>query len=152
MLNLRVKTALVISFAICSVGYLAFAALSFFLGSESPRNVFVELSGAINIVFACLYLVAYVKRRREASAPSAVPLVAKKFGLTKREEEMLEMLAAGMSNQQISSLAYISVGTVKTHAHNIYAKLGIKGRPDLAGFLERELVDSAECTPRRRVS
>ena len=42
---------------------------------------------------------------------------------------MLEMLADGMSNQQISSQAFISVGTVKTHAHNIYAKLGIKAAP-----------------------
>ena len=73
-----------------------------------------------------------------------MPFVAKRYDLTKREEEMLEMLADGMSNQQISSQAFISVGTVKTHAHNIYAKLGIKGRADLAEFLERELTDSLD--------
>ena len=42
-----------------------------------------------------------------------VPFVAKRYDLTKREEEMLEMLVEGLSNQQISSQAYISVGTVK---------------------------------------
>lgn len=144
VLGARAVAALVASFAFCSVGYLAWSIGSFAAGWESPRNVFVELSGGVNLVFACLYLQAYVRKRREASAPTAVPFVAKRYDLTKREEEMLEMLADGMSNQQISSQAFISVGTVKTHAHNIYAKLGIKGRADLAEFLERELTDSLD--------
>ena len=117
---------------------------SFAAGWESPRNVFVELSGGINFVFACLYLVAYARKLREASVPAVVPFVAKRYDLTKREEEMLEMLVEGLSNQQISSQAYISVGTVKTHAHNIYAKLGIKGRADLPAFLECELAASLD--------
>ena len=83
---------------------------SFAAGWESPRNVFVELSGGINFVFACLYLVAYARKLREASVPAVVPFVAKRYDLTKREEEMLEMLVEGLSNQQISSQAYISVG------------------------------------------
>lgn len=150
VLSPRAIKALVVSFACCSVGYLAWSVGSFAAGWESPRNVFVELSGGCNLVFACLYLHAYARCRREASAPSAVPLVAKRYDLTKREEEMLEMLAAGMSNQQIGSQAFISVGTVKTHAHNIYAKLGIKGRSDLASFLEQELSDSLDHVPHRR--
>ena len=152
VLGSRTIVALVASFAFCSVGYLAWSIGAFAAGWESPRNVFVELSGAINLVFACLYLGAYLRKRREASAPSAVPYVAKRYDLTKREEEMLEMLAAGMSNQQIGSQAFISVGTVKTHAHNIYAKLGIKGRADLAAFLEQELSDSLDRGPQRRSS
>lgn len=144
VLGARAVVALVASFAFCSVGYLAWSIGAFAAGWESPRNVFVELSGGVNLVFACLYLRAYLRKRREASAPTAVPLVAKRYDLTKREEEMLEMLAEGMSNQQISSRAFISVGTVKTHAHNIYAKLGIRGRADLGEFLERELTDSLD--------
>lgn len=143
-LDARTIRALVLSFAVCSVGYLLWSIGAFAAGWESPRNAFVELSGGVNLVFACLYMRAYLKRRREASAPAAVPLVAKRYDLTKREEEMLEMLAEGMSNQQIGSRAFIAVGTVKTHVHNIYAKLGIKGRADLAEFLERELSDSLD--------
>lgn len=144
VLDVRMIRILVILFAVCSVGYLLWSIGTFAAGWESPRNAFVELSGGINLVFACLYLRAYLRRRREASTPSAVPLVAKRYELTKREEEMLELLAEGMSNRQIGSLAFISVGTVKTHVHNIYAKLGIKGRADLSEFLERELSDSLD--------
>lgn len=144
VLGRRKVTALVALFATCSVGYLACSVASFAMGWASPRNVFVELSGAVNLVFACLYLVGYARLRREASAPSAVPLVARRYDLTKREEEILEMLSRDMSNQQISSQAFISVGTVKTHAHNIYAKLGIRGRSELPAFLEREFAEALE--------
>lgn len=150
LLTARAIKALVASFAFCSVGYLAWSIGSFAAGWGSPRNAFVELSGGVNLVFACLYLHAYIKKRSEASAPTAVPFVAKRYGLTKREEEMLEMLAEGMSNQQISSHSFISVGTVKTHAHNIYAKLGIKGRADLAAFLEHEFSESLDHQTRHR--
>ena len=70
--------------------------------------------------------------------------MAKRYGLTKREEEILEMLARDMSNQQIASQAFISVGTVKTHAHNIYAKLGVRGRADLPALLEREFAEALD--------
>ncbi|MHB1414468.1 MAG: helix-turn-helix domain-containing protein, partial [Chloroflexota bacterium] len=48
--------------------------------------------------------------------------------LTDREIEVLKLLAEGRSNQEIASRLIVSVGTVKTHTHNIYAKLGTAGR------------------------
>lgn len=75
VLDSKAVVALVASFAFCSVGYLAWSIGSFAAGWESPRNVFVELSGGINFVFACLYLVAYARKLREASVPAVVPLL-----------------------------------------------------------------------------
>lgn len=46
------------------------------------------------------------------------------YGLTKREREILELLITDHSNQEISDILYISIGTVKTHVHNIYQKTG----------------------------
>jgi ATP/maltotriose-dependent transcriptional regulator MalT len=48
--------------------------------------------------------------------------------LSEREIEVLSLLAQGMSNREIAEQLYISTGTVKTHAHNIYNKLGVKNR------------------------
>jgi LuxR family transcriptional regulator, maltose regulon positive regulatory protein len=48
--------------------------------------------------------------------------------LSEREIEVLSLLALGMSNREIADQLYISTGTVKTHAHNIYNKLGVKNR------------------------
>jgi len=48
--------------------------------------------------------------------------------LTEQEQRILELLAAGMSNQDIAGELVISLGTVKWHLHNIYSKLGVSSR------------------------
>lgn len=48
--------------------------------------------------------------------------------LTRREIEMLIILEAGPSNQQIADQLRVSVQTVKWHLYNLYAKLGVKNR------------------------
>ncbi len=48
--------------------------------------------------------------------------------LSERELEVLGLIAAGLSNTDISGKLYISLGTVKWHANHIYAKLGVKNR------------------------
>lgn len=48
--------------------------------------------------------------------------------LTKREKQILECLALGQGNKEISDSLYISVETVKTHIKNIFQKLEVKSR------------------------
>jgi ATP/maltotriose-dependent transcriptional regulator MalT len=48
--------------------------------------------------------------------------------LTKREREILPLLAKGLSNKQIADKLCISDLTVKTHLQNIHGKLQVKGR------------------------
>jgi predicted ATPase/DNA-binding SARP family transcriptional activator/DNA-binding CsgD family transcriptional regulator len=48
--------------------------------------------------------------------------------LSRRELEVLRLLAQGLSNPQIAEALIVSVGTVKTHTHNIFAKLGAANR------------------------
>ncbi|MGE5251501.1 MAG: LuxR C-terminal-related transcriptional regulator [Bacteroidota bacterium] len=48
--------------------------------------------------------------------------------LTGREIEVLHLLHGGLSNREIAARLYLSEGTVKTHTHNIYAKLGVQSR------------------------
>lgn len=48
--------------------------------------------------------------------------------LSERELEILRLVAEGMSNQQIADHMVIALGTVKTHVHNIYGKLGVESR------------------------
>jgi DNA-binding NarL/FixJ family response regulator len=54
--------------------------------------------------------------------------------LTAREAEVLQLLQEGMTNAQIAASLTIGLETVRTHARNIYRKLGIKTRRDLANF------------------
>lgn len=48
--------------------------------------------------------------------------------LTQREQEILSLLAAGKTNQQIASTLYITQGTVRVHVHAILHKLGVSDR------------------------
>lgn len=54
-------------------------------------------------------------------------------GLTDRELAVLRELSAGQSNRQIASALYIGEATVKTHLHNIYAKLEVANRVQAIG-------------------
>ena len=51
-----------------------------------------------------------------------------KLGLSSRELEILEMIAKGMSNQEIGNALFISLSTVKTHTSNLFSKLNVKRR------------------------
>lgn len=48
--------------------------------------------------------------------------------LTPREREILGLMAAGLSNQEIADMLVIGVGTVKTHLHSLYGKLAARDR------------------------
>jgi DNA-binding NarL/FixJ family response regulator len=54
--------------------------------------------------------------------------------LTAREAEVLQLLQEGLTNAQIAEQLTIGLETVRTHARNIYRKLGISTRRDLAKF------------------
>lgn len=53
-------------------------------------------------------------------------------GLTPREAEIAESVAAGLQNKEIAEKLGIADGTVRIHVHNIFKKLGIQNRVELA--------------------
>jgi LuxR family maltose regulon positive regulatory protein len=52
--------------------------------------------------------------------------------LSEREIEVLQLIAEGLTNQEIASRLFLSLHTVKVHAHNIYGKLGVHNRTQAA--------------------
>jgi DNA-binding NarL/FixJ family response regulator len=50
------------------------------------------------------------------------------FGLSKREIEVLDLLAEGYSNQEIAEKLFVSLSTIKTHVSGILEKLDVKRR------------------------
>ncbi len=51
--------------------------------------------------------------------------------LTRREADVMRLLAAGLTNRQIAARINVSEGTVKTHLHHVYKKLRVTGRLQL---------------------
>jgi ATP/maltotriose-dependent transcriptional regulator MalT len=52
----------------------------------------------------------------------------KETGISRREYEVLQLMAQGNSNQEIADKLFVSLNTVKTHSANLYAKLDAKRR------------------------
>jgi DNA-binding NarL/FixJ family response regulator len=59
------------------------------------------------------------------------------FGLTSRELEVLRLVAAGRSNQQIAGELFISPKTASVHVSNILGKLGVTSRVEAAATAHR---------------
>lgn len=64
----------------------------------------------------------------EGEADAASALLARFPELTRREAEVLALIAEGRSNGEIASRLFIGVSTVKTHINAVFAKLGVRDR------------------------
>lgn len=49
-------------------------------------------------------------------------------GISKRELEVLELMARGLANQEIADKLFVSLNTVKTHSSNLFSKLEVNRR------------------------
>lgn len=49
-------------------------------------------------------------------------------GISKRELEVLELMAQGLANQEIADKLFVSLNTVKTHSSNLFSKLEVNRR------------------------
>jgi DNA-binding NarL/FixJ family response regulator len=63
------------------------------------------------------------------------PVPAELAGLSGRQTQILELLAAGLSNDDIAARLAVSVNTVKYHVRALYARLGIHNRVQAARLL-----------------
>lgn len=69
-----------------------------------------------------------------------VPRVAKRpTGLTARESEVHDLLAQGLTNEEIAKLLFISLSTTKVHVKHIYEKLGVRSRLEAARALRDDV-------------
>ena len=69
--------------------------------------------------------------RAAAGADSGDPALA---SLTTREREVLELIATGLTNDEIAERLVLGVGTIKTHVNHIFLKLGIRNRAEAVIF------------------
>lgn len=74
-------------------------------------------------------------RERNYFSPDAV--LASRFLLTQRECEVLKLIHEGLSNQQISEKLIISNNTTKKHIANLFRKLNVTNRSQIASVIEK---------------
>jgi NarL family two-component system response regulator LiaR len=97
--------------------------------------------GLIALIFAGfgIWLGLKLTGKKEVLVVKEVPVPArqpfslnegrlKDLGITKRELEILELMAQGMSNREIAEKLFVSENTVKTHSTRLFDKLSAKRR------------------------
>lgn len=90
------------------------------------RDLDIEIYGAIiGLLFLSIGIWVgtnlYKRKTKDVFDPA-------QLGLSKREVEVLELLAEGFSNQEVADKLFVSLNTAKTHISNIYSKLNVKRR------------------------
>jgi DNA-binding NarL/FixJ family response regulator len=70
-----------------------------------------------------------------AAAVSAAPPRTGIPGLTTRESEVLSHIARGLSNAEIATAMLIGEATVKTHANNVFMKIGVRNRSEAVRYV-----------------
>jgi DNA-binding CsgD family transcriptional regulator len=59
---------------------------------------------------------------------------AVRYGITRREREIIALICEGRTNQEIADRLFISLATVKDHNYNIFRKTGVKNRVELVNL------------------
>ena len=75
--------------------------------------------------------------RIELTTARAAEAPADATGLTEREREVIRLVAAGQSNQQIADALFITRKTASVHVSNILGKLGVANRVEAAAVAHR---------------
>jgi len=116
----------------------ALAALTGILKFIEYRFLVRDLSlefyiGLVAVLFAGLGVWAGLRlARREVSIANPDfklnEAELQRLGISKREYEVLELMAQGLSNQEIADKLFVSLNTVKTHSSNLFMKLDARRR------------------------
>jgi DNA-binding CsgD family transcriptional regulator len=73
----------------------------------------------------------YASRPLEQPVKTDLDSFFEKYGISKREGEIIGLIIKGHSNREIEDKLFISLETVKKHIYNIYKKTGVKNRLQL---------------------
>jgi DNA-binding NarL/FixJ family response regulator len=85
-------------------------------------------------------MVQYLREKTESQLPAG----GRSYGLTRREMEIVAAIVAGLTNKEIAKKFTLSEDTVKHHLTNIFNKVGVSSRLELALFaINHRLVEGS---------
>jgi len=99
-------------------------------GPPMARLLYEAATRGIAPDYARRLLAAFPVAEPEKAGPSRTQVLKSELvePLSERELEILELMAEGLTNQEIASRLFLALNTVKTHSRNIYGKLNVRSR------------------------
>lgn len=103
-------------------------------------------AAAVTVVLALMLLVGAMMRIADEQGRSGAPEPRRSqttapagawrnpHDLSRREVEVLSLIAGGLSNQEIAASLHISMATVKTHVNHIFSKTGVRDRAQAVAY------------------
>ena len=96
-----------------------------------------DLASAIRQAFERSIYIASGQTRQPVIGPTTAELESATRELTKRELEILRLVAEGHSNSQLARMLWVTEQTVKFHLSNIYRKLSVANRTEASRWAQR---------------
>jgi NarL family two-component system response regulator LiaR len=106
--------------------------------------------GIVAAIFAAVGIWLGLKLTRTKTVIKEVPVPAtpfvrdvartEKLGLTPRELEILELIAAGLSNREIAAKLFVSENTVKTHSARVFGKMNARRRTQVVQLAKEQRI------------
>ena len=78
------------------------------------------------------------------SQDTASPQAVQHEHLTRREVQIVRLIADGRSNQEIADSLHLSVNTIKMYTSQVYAKLGVRNRTEAVAYARRHKIIEAD--------
>lgn len=116
------------------------------------NNAYEVYAGAIAVVFTLLgiWLALKLTKPRVETVVVEKPVYIshvsdflpnqqelERLNISRRELEVLELMAEGLSNQEISARLFVSLNTIKTHSSNLFDKMDVKRRTQAIEMAKR---------------
>jgi len=106
-------------------------------GDAGRARLLLDAAGAAARELGMVWLERRVRTDLTATA-EAPARNSRPAGLTRRELEVLRLIAAGRTTREIARELVVSEPTVERHITNLYGKIGARGRADATAFAMRE--------------
>jgi len=106
------------------------------IGGESLHIFVLFLFG----IFPIFWLIRYfqpgaILSEISVASKDVLDGIEKKYNLSRREREVMDLILKGQSNKEIMRVLFLSHGTVRNHTSNLYQKLGVNSRLKLIQFI-----------------
>lgn len=124
------------------------AAIGFLFSSESSHQATSIICFAMIVILVGLSAFIFTEhdlrrfigetaaQKAERQPEAGLTQMADEFGLSKREAEVLALLAKGRSAPFIAEALFISKGTAKTHVRHVYEKMNVHSKQELLDLID----------------